>query len=149
MVYVRREIFANKFRHVVKAEIARRVERKLHTPVEIDVLPWWKKAFLLFKNRKKLDVAEEPTHSAGDSQTEHPHRGRSLGSRVRPDMIRRMDDAPKLINPSGNISEHQEGPAKREHPGASVPTSVSETVEAEMAGMLEELESDDSLGREK
>lgn len=30
--------------------------------------------------------------------------------RLRPDMIRRVDDAPKLVNPSGWISEGQAGP---------------------------------------
>jgi len=30
--------------------------------------------------------------------------------RLRPDMIRRVDDVPKLVNPSGSISEGQAGP---------------------------------------
>lgn len=36
--------------------------------------------------------------------------GQRTPQRLRPDMIRRVDDAPKLLNPSGSISEGNAGP---------------------------------------
>lgn len=142
-------MLADKFQNVVEQEIARRVEQKVHAPVEITVLPWWRKAARLFTSRR-LSTIEEATNSAQESRSETPHRGRSTASRVRPDMIRRMDDAPKLINPSGNISENQDSSRPRdEQQVPSTAASVSETTEAEVTRELEELESDDSIAREK
>lgn len=104
MVYVRREIFSANFRHVVADEIARRVSEKAQAPVEIHTRPWWKSLFD-FSTHKRQDTPEA-TRSAESTQHERDReRGRPASSRLRPDMIRRMDDAPKLINPSGYISE--------------------------------------------
>lgn len=40
----------------------------------------------------------------------HAELRRRTPRRLHPDMIRRMDDVPKLVNPSGSISEGQAGP---------------------------------------
>lgn len=37
--------------------------------------------------------------------------GQRTPRRLRPDMIRRIDDAPKLVNPSGSIIDGQTGPS--------------------------------------
>ncbi|KAI0090704.1 cation transport protein-domain-containing protein [Irpex rosettiformis] len=148
MVFVRREIFASKFRYVLNAEIARRVEQKVHAPVEVIVLPWWKRAARVLTTRK-LSTIEEVPSNAENTQAEHPSRGRSTAPRVRLDMIRRMDDAPKLINPSGKISEHQDGLVRGEQGVSSTAASISEATEAEIAGALRKLESDDNIAREK
>ena len=108
MVFVRREIFASKFRHVVETEIARRVANRVHEPVEVSLVPWWRRiAHAVF--RTKRAVVSEPagsgTPSDASAREREKERGRPLAHKLRPDMIRRMNDAPKLVNPSGFISE--------------------------------------------
>jgi hypothetical protein len=49
---------------------------------------------------------------SGASNTE----GQRSPRRLRPDMIRRIDDAPRLVNPSGWISEGQAGPTNGVRP---------------------------------
>ncbi|KAI0343670.1 hypothetical protein BDW22DRAFT_1356171 [Trametopsis cervina] len=155
MVYVRRGMFSNKFRNAVKAEIARRVEEKVQEPVEVNILPWWKRAARLFIG-SRLSTIQESSDSTDNVLAEH-QRGRSGASgRVRPDMIRRMDDAPKLINPSGNISEHQDARVRAQADGgtaekglSSAAQSVSDATEAELTREMDEVESDDSIAREK
>lgn len=100
MVYVRREIFANKFRHMLETEVARRVAAKVQAPVEIKEQPWWKRAARMLL-QPQLSTIAEVTHSTESTE----ERGRSATGRLRTEMIRRVDDAPKLINPSGYISE--------------------------------------------
>lgn len=148
MVYVRRKMFKNKFRHMIEAEIARRVEQKLHAPIEVHILPWWKRAARLFI-KPSLSTIQESTSSA-----ENGHNDRGRSSRVRPEMIRRMDDAPKLVNPSGVISEGHtprlESATPDERHLSSTAHSVSEATELEANRELDsEIESDDSIGRAK
>ena len=45
------------------------------------------------------------------SRVSHTKGRRRIFRTVHPDMIRRVDDAPKLVDPSGSISEGQAGPA--------------------------------------
>lgn len=96
MVYFRRQLFKKKFTNIVEAELSRRVAEKLNAPIDVKVVPWWKRIFYLFTGR---------------SLTQHSDYGERSGSttppRVRTDMIRRTDDKPKPINPSGWISEVQ------------------------------------------
>lgn len=107
MVYVRREIFASKFRHVVEAEIARRVAEKVNAPVEIHLVPWWKRAARILTGPKLTTIPEatNSTESTARDREKDKDRRSAANNRLRPDMIRRMDDAPKLVNPSGYISE--------------------------------------------
>ncbi|EKM53378.1 uncharacterized protein PHACADRAFT_211077 [Phanerochaete carnosa HHB-10118-sp] len=109
MVYVRREFFASKFRHVVETELARRVANKVDAPVEIHLVPWWKRATRVLTGRN-LSTIPEATSSTGSTTREREldkdkERNHAAVNRLRPEMIRRMNDAPKLINPSGYISE--------------------------------------------
>jgi hypothetical protein len=59
---------------------------------------WWRTPFptLLHRSATLHDESDNETDSSKEN-----HKNR----RVRPDMIRRIDDRPKLINPSGWISE--------------------------------------------
>lgn len=114
MVYVRREIFASNFQHVVETEIARRVANKVQEPVQVNLVPWWKRAVRMLVSPNLSTVPEE-SHSSENTSHDREQRdrekekerekGRSVASKLRTDMIRRMDDAPKLVNPSGYISE--------------------------------------------
>ena len=82
--------------------MSRRVAAKVHAPVEVKVLPWWKRAARVFLS-PQLSTIAEATHSTDPDSLED--RGRSANGRLRPEMIRRMDDAPKLVDPSGHISK--------------------------------------------
>ncbi|KAK7691819.1 hypothetical protein QCA50_005222 [Cerrena zonata] len=114
MVYTRRQFFKRKFINIVEAELSHRVAEKLNASVEVRALPWWKRIFYVFSGR---------------SLTQHSDYGERSGSttppRVRPDMIRRMDDALKPVNPSGWISEgqspnpNQPGPDTNRYPSVS------------------------------
>ena len=170
MVYFRREIFASKFRHVVEAEMSRRGSQKGHAPVDVRIEPWGKR-WAEFVVKPKLGTVVEATHSSDSGE----ERGRSLAGRLRPDMIRRMDDAPKLINPSGFISEgHTPDPsaqgrslsvdpppsrsrtrsrepsplAREEIENAARRVSLETDLELTRA-LSSEHESDDTIGREK
>lgn len=108
MVFVRREFFASKFRHIVQTEIASRVANRVHEPVEVSLVPWWRRAaHVLFRTKRAavLEPAGGGTTSDTSVHEREKDRGRPLSNKLRPDMIRRMNDAPKLVNPSGFISE--------------------------------------------
>ena len=62
---------------------------------------WWRSPFstLLHRSPTLHDESDHETDSTHSSKKNHKKR------RVRPDMIRRMDDKPQLVNPSGWISE--------------------------------------------
>ena len=82
--------------------MARRVAAKVNVPVEIKVLPWWKRAVRTLL-QPQLSTIAEASHSTDPENVED--RGRSASGRLRPDMIRRVDGAPKLVDPSGHISK--------------------------------------------
>lgn len=151
MVYVRRRIFANKFRHMLELEIARRVQERTNAPIDVRIMPWWKRATRIFTMPTLSTIPESTTQSRENALVE---RGRS--SRVRPEMIRRMDDVPKLVDPSGFISEGHAPPSGTNTGGVgeqqltSAAHSISEATELEINRELDsELESDDSVGRVK
>jgi len=62
---------------------------------------WWRTPIstLLHRSTTLHDESDNETVSSRSSKENHKNR------RVRPDMIRRIDDKPKLVNPSGWISE--------------------------------------------
>ncbi|KAH9911185.1 cation transport protein-domain-containing protein [Fomitopsis serialis] len=72
-----------------EAEMARKASAKARRPVGVKIVPWWRRY-----------TASKDVDRASDSSSED-HRG---SARVRVDMIRRMDAAPQLVNPSGWIS---------------------------------------------
>jgi len=54
--------------------------------------------------------ASQGSRSNSPSNVSNAELRRRIPRRLRPDMIRRVDDVPKLVNPSGSISEGQAGP---------------------------------------
>jgi hypothetical protein len=111
-----RYYFAKKFDHIIATEMASRAANKLATNGEAIVRPWPKRFRTLFRDRTALTTVIESTEEEKNGNKER--RGGVL-QKLRPDMIRRMDDAPKLVDPSGWISEGQSIPM------TSIPTVQS------------------------
>ena len=91
-------------------------------PVEVMVKPWWQRTMNLFRLPWKTRlrsysnaIAQEPGKTRGHFQ-------------LRPEMIRRVEGAPKLVDPSGWISEGiSEQPSKSPTPATvQVPMSHME-----------------------
>ncbi|KAJ8486785.1 hypothetical protein ONZ51_g4605 [Trametes cubensis] len=101
MVYIRRSFFARKFQRIVEAELARRAARRMHGPVDVKIEPWWKKLWTMLKWRRGTRL-----RSFSDISVEEVGPVKARGRiHLRPDMIRRVEGAPKLVDPSGWISE--------------------------------------------
>ncbi|KAI8970814.1 cation transport protein-domain-containing protein [Trametes punicea] len=101
MVYIRRSFFARKFQRIVEAELSRRAARQMHAPVDVRIEPWWKRLWKLLRWRRTTrlrSLSDISVQDIGPTKT----RGRI---HLRPDMIRRVEGAPKLVDPSGWISE--------------------------------------------
>ncbi|KAI9062394.1 hypothetical protein FKP32DRAFT_1593550 [Trametes sanguinea] len=101
MVFIRRSFFARKFQRIVEAELARRAARRMHAPVDVKIEPWWRRLWTLLKWRRGTRLrsfSDISVQEVGPVKT----RGRI---HLRPDMIRRVEGAPKLVDPSGWISQ--------------------------------------------
>lgn len=89
---------------MIQAELSRRVSSKVNLSTHVKIEPWWKRLLHRCK-RDPSGISHQESYENGDA---HP--------KLRTDMIRRMDEAPKLVNPSGWISD---GP-----PETTSPTSA-------------------------
>ncbi|KAF8841742.1 TrkH-domain-containing protein [Paxillus ammoniavirescens] len=116
MVYIRRYFFARTFEHIIQAEAARRAAPKVEAFPESATSTGrrgsgWRPPSL-FRRRNGLimsPVAEETASEGGGSTPKE----KETSKKLRTDMIRRMDAPPKLVNPSGWISESITVPLKR------------------------------------
>lgn len=77
---------------------------------EASDLSWPRRVTSLFHRRSALSVVPEDIR---DTQNPAEHHNGDIAQRLKPHMIRRMDDPPKLVNPSGWISEGRTMPSKR------------------------------------
>ncbi|OJT05481.1 Low-affinity potassium transport protein [Trametes pubescens] len=101
MVYIRRSFFARKFQRIVEAELARNAAREMHRPVDVKMEPWWKKLWTILKWQRGTRL-----RSFSDISVQEIGPVKARGRiHLRPDMIRRVEGAPKLVDPSGWISE--------------------------------------------
>ncbi|KAH9485514.1 Low-affinity potassium transport protein [Psilocybe cubensis] len=95
---MRRYFFAKKFEGILEAVAAQKATRlvetarKQHRP--------WPHRFIAFLQGRHISVEDEDQVEEGAKKGD----GNAI-RKLRPDMIRRMDDAPKLVNPSGWVSE--------------------------------------------
>ncbi|KAH9942175.1 cation transport protein-domain-containing protein [Epithele typhae] len=141
MVYIRRSFFANRFQRIVEAELARRANRSAHIPVEVKIEPWWKRL---------IQSLAEPLHSRARSRhdtDEHESiKGRG-GRQLRTDMIRRVEGAPKLVDPSGWISEGVSD-NKRDSSAAPVTESTGGSTSGHNSDSVESDEKRDKLQTE-
>lgn len=99
-------------------DIVRNAARRVATeepgrPVEVPT-PFSTRLANLFRFRSQLSTIREDESGNVTPTTPSTKGSRSKGGdvRLRPDMIRRIDDAPKLVNPSGWISEGRSDPLK-------------------------------------
>ncbi|KAF7362270.1 Potassium transport protein [Mycena venus] len=96
MVYLRKYYFAKKFDHIIEAAKARAIEigeSEKATP------PWKRRISTLISRDTVLSAVDE-----ADREDEKPKK-KGFMRKLKPEMIRRMDRPPQLINPSGWISE--------------------------------------------
>lgn len=116
-----RHFFAKKFQHVIQAQLE---DSGVVQDVEASLpKPWHESVTSLFRRRHTSradapdgDDADRSESSSDVTDPKAPRaRRNSLIKKLRTDMIRRMDDAPKLVNPSGWISE---GAAPRTPPAS-------------------------------
>ncbi|KAF8891820.1 cation transport protein-domain-containing protein [Infundibulicybe gibba] len=108
MVYLRRYYFARKFEHIIEAATSRKVGGAV-ADAEKNSQPWPTRFVTFLRQGRGLSVVAEDSKE-GSAESE---RKGGILRKLRPDMIRRMDDAPKLVNPSGWISEGKAMPARR------------------------------------
>ncbi|CAK5281873.1 unnamed protein product [Mycena citricolor] len=105
MVYLRRYYFAKKFKHIIAAASARidSLEARGNAP------PQWTRRFSTLLSRKTMlsAVEEMSKEDLAAVKAKKKNTKGLMGSvrKLRPDMIRRMDQPPQLVNPSGWISE--------------------------------------------
>lgn len=90
--------------------MASRAAAKVDSEAELAARPWTHRFASLFRKNTGLSTVDEITE---DDKDESKERTGGIIRKLRPDMIRRMDDAPKLVDPSGWISEGQSVPMMR------------------------------------
>ncbi|KAJ7668683.1 cation transport protein-domain-containing protein [Mycena polygramma] len=115
MVYLRKYYFAKKFDHIIEAAKARAVEIG---ETERAPPPWTRRISTLLGRSTVLSAVEE---TDGEEKEKPKKKKSNFMRKLRPDMIRRMDRPPQLINPSGWISEGAQTP--------KVPSPTSEEAE--------------------
>ncbi|KAJ7503005.1 cation transport protein-domain-containing protein [Mycena galericulata] len=119
MVYLRKYYFAKKFEHIIEAAKARAIEIG---DAEKTRPPWSRRITGLLSRGTMLSAVQE-TSREGSRSREHlddveKPKKKGFMRKLRPDMIRRMDHPPQLVNPSGWISEGH-NPEPEEKPEAS------------------------------
>ncbi|KDR75691.1 hypothetical protein GALMADRAFT_248309 [Galerina marginata CBS 339.88] len=98
IVYMRRHFIAKKFEHILEAAAAKKAADIVVE--DIKQQQPWPHRFIAFFSGRQLSVIDE------EKVPEEAKKGQGgLTRKLRPDMIKRMDDAPKLVNPSGWVSE--------------------------------------------
>ncbi|KAJ7169106.1 cation transport protein-domain-containing protein [Mycena crocata] len=114
MVYLRKYYFASKFEHIIEA-----AKSKAMAADDPEKPPPWSRRFSTMLSRGTiLSAVRETSREASLDQNEKPKKKKSFMRKLRPDMIRRMDDPPQLINPSGWISEGAQSQPQTPRPGS-------------------------------
>ncbi|KAJ7496885.1 cation transport protein-domain-containing protein [Mycena latifolia] len=109
MVYLRKYYFAKKFEHIIAAAKAKAIAIG---DAEKVPPPWTRRISTLLSRRSLLSPLEETSREGSLNQDEKPKK-RGFMRKLQPDMIRRMDHPPQLVNPSGWISEGAQTPKPR------------------------------------
>ncbi|KAJ4483537.1 cation transport protein-domain-containing protein [Lentinula aciculospora] len=135
IVYIRKYYFERKFEHIIETAAA---NKKIPPLNDLDqrniIVRWCRSLVTLLKGRKTKGLPmtrQDSTESSGEKDRKTP-------KKLRTDMIRRMDDAPKLVNPSGWISEGDRIPLKHlQSPSrGQAPPSVSPLDDLPVKGIM-------------
>ncbi|KAJ3861901.1 cation transport protein-domain-containing protein [Lentinula novae-zelandiae] len=110
MVYIRKYYFEKEFEHLIESVAASKEVSAPNVSEERSAVVRWCRLFVSLLNSSKKERL--PT-TRQDSTESFGEKGRKTSKKLRTDMIRRMDDAPKLVNPSGWISEGDSIPIAR------------------------------------
>ncbi|KAI6014220.1 cation transport protein-domain-containing protein [Pisolithus microcarpus] len=121
MVFMRRYFFSKKFDHIIAMEAARHAKQRLEAQLTRETSAsrgrgpsWSRRISTLFRRRPGLSPLPESELSAMEDAL--VSKGKEGDKTVRARMIRRMDAPPRLVNPSGRITETGDTP-DREYPG--------------------------------
>ncbi|KAJ3797163.1 cation transport protein-domain-containing protein [Lentinula aff. detonsa] len=102
IVYIRRYYFEKKFEHIIEsAATNKEVSAPNFSEQRSTLVRLCRSLVSLVIGRKRVGLPmtrQDSTESSGE-------KGHKNSKKLRTDMIRRMDDAPQLVNPSGWISE--------------------------------------------
>ncbi|KAG6920213.1 hypothetical protein DXG01_004982 [Tephrocybe rancida] len=103
VVLQRRHFFAIKFKHVLKVNAEKLAAEALASSDSKGVSTWTRVSTLLRPGRAEhFDHVIDASHHNGSGELKEKEKEKGIMQRLRPDMIRRMDDEPKRINPSGH-----------------------------------------------
>jgi hypothetical protein len=127
-----RYYFAKKFDHIIEAAKARALEIG---ETEKSPPPWTRRISTLLSRGTVLSAVEESSSSNHD---EKPKK-RGFMRKLKPEMIRRMDHPPQLVNPSGWISEGQSEAPKARNPELEGDAEKNGSVELERPRFTENL----------
>lgn len=125
-----RYYFAKKFEHIIEAAKSKAVaigDAEKKTP------PWTRRISALLSQDATVLSAVEERSREGSLNDEKPKKKKSFMRKLRPDMIRRMDGPPQLVNPSGWISEGAHTPLPR---SPVEPKEENNSVEAERPRLM-------------
>ncbi|TDL22995.1 hypothetical protein BD410DRAFT_820980 [Rickenella mellea] len=124
MVYMRKKYFAKKFEHIVEAELARRA--KIDTEHAASGTGFARRITRVFSRMDQLSTVNEGGIEGEDGKRESDLKKGTL-RRLRPEMIRRMDDAPKPVDPNGWISQNDSHAAEHKQVITASPQPIDET----------------------
>ncbi|KIK22690.1 hypothetical protein PISMIDRAFT_101958 [Pisolithus microcarpus 441] len=119
MVFIRRHVyfFSKKFDHLIAVEAARHARQGLEAQLTKETstprgrdLDWSRPVSTLFRRRPGLSPLPESVLSATEDAL--VPKGKEGDKTVRARAIRRMDAPPRLVNPSGRITETSDTPDK-------------------------------------
>ncbi|KAJ7647734.1 cation transport protein-domain-containing protein [Roridomyces roridus] len=124
MVYLRKFYFAKKFDHLIEAAKAKALA---NGDAEKNAPPWTRRLSTLLSRGSMLSAVQETSREgsrigverASSLEEDEKPKRKGFMRKLRPDMIRRMDRPPQLVNPSGWISEGEPGPTESEKPEAT------------------------------
>ncbi|KAF7782717.1 hypothetical protein Agabi119p4_2093 [Agaricus bisporus var. burnettii] len=137
VVYFRRQYFRKQLQHILKAEVVRRSKSSSREDVERQR-----------SRRMSSRLSSVPEESDG-RRTERRDASRRRKKKIRPEMIRRLDGTPQLVNPSGWISEKVAGKSAPIQGPADRGVVDSDEQEKELSSSKSELsESNDGQQRQ-
>ncbi|KAJ8489572.1 hypothetical protein ONZ45_g13536 [Pleurotus djamor] len=128
IVLIRKHYVAKHYFHLVAQQPPKKRDEPFRRapPAPERGRTWSSRLTTLFQRTDSLHPVPEDSR---ENSHEEPRRTKShekeKSHKLRPDMIRRVDDAPKLVNPSGLITEGSTEPARQlvfaEHPPPAQP----------------------------